>query len=64
MAATEARLRANAKYRKNHVKVVTVAFYDKDKDVYEVMQAEAEKQNIGLPSLVRQTMREKFLPED
>ena len=55
MAATEAQLRANAKYAKAHVRRTGVSFYPAERDIYEWLQAQPNKQGY-IKSLIRADM--------
>ena len=43
MPASEAQKRANAKYRRKHVKQVVVSFYPKETDVFKYLQTKGNK---------------------
>lgn len=53
--ATEAQLRANAKYAKANVKRVGVSFYPSERDIYEWLQAQPNKQGY-VKALIRADM--------
>lgn len=55
MLTSEAKRRANAKYRKNNVKTHTLAFYPDDKELYEWL-CEQPNRSAYLRELVRQDM--------
>ena len=59
MARTEAQRRANAKYHRNNVRQMTVAFYPKDYDLHEWMKSKGYS-GAWLRELARREMeREK-----
>ena len=59
MARTEAQRRANAKYQRNNVKHMSMAFYPKDYDLYEWMKSKGYS-GAWLRELARREMeREK-----
>ena len=53
MTTSEAQKRANANYRKRHVKNVTVAFYPNDKEVFEWLDAQG-----GRASYIKRLIRD------
>lgn len=53
--ATEAQLRANAKYAKANVKRVGVSFYPSERDIYEWLQGQPNKQGY-VKALIRADM--------
>jgi len=55
--ATEAQLRANAKYVKENTKTFSLRFYPKDMDLYEHLQAQPKKAEY-LKDLIRKDMAE------
>lgn len=55
MAASEAQLRANAKYAKAHVKRVGVSFYPAERDILEWLNAQPNKQGY-VKALIRADM--------
>ena len=56
MQTSEAQRRANAKYQKYNVKTHTLAFYPKDKELYEWLCAQSDR-SAYLRELVRQDMQ-------
>ena len=46
MAASEAQKRANAKYRRTHVKQVVVSFYPKEMDVFKYLQTKGNNGSV------------------
>lgn len=53
--ATEAQLRANAKYAKANVKRMGVSFYPSERDIYEWLQTQPNKQGY-VKALIRADM--------
>lgn len=56
--ATEAQLRANAKYKRNNVKKVLLEFYESDMELYEHIQKQEKKQTY-IKELIRRDMEKK-----
>ena len=55
MKTSQAQLRANANYRKRHVKTITMSFYPADKDLFEHMEKQGGRGSY-LKRLIREDM--------
>jgi len=56
--ASEAQLKANAKYVKEHTKTFSLRFYPKDMDLYEHIQRQPKKAEY-LKDLIRRDMEDQ-----
>lgn len=58
MAATEVQLGANAKYAREHVKRVGVSFYPSERDIWDWLGAQPNKQGY-IKALIRADMERR-----